>query len=182
MYITKFISGNHIAEVKVMSITTPNDGRLAYKASKDHYEGVGVHARDIVKADKILQSLHYSGEKKPHMWWDEFEKQLTFAFTTYDRFEGRQVHSKEIKLRSLCRKVNADFLQVSKSTIEIELTRIPLMMTYNQALSIFRNVVNSKYPPDVGSSNTRVRRINAQSSDRNNTQGTSSHSKKGNQS
>ena len=45
-----------------------NDGRLDFIALKNHYEGVGVHAIDIVKSDKIVQYLFYSGEKKPHMW------------------------------------------------------------------------------------------------------------------
>lgn len=166
-YITKFISGNPTAKVKVQAIAEAGNGRLAYQALKEHYEGVGVHAREIVRADKVLQSLHYSGEKKPHMWWDEFEKQLTFAFTTYDRIEGRQVHSEEMKLRYLCRKVNADFFQVPISTIELELSRQPMVMTYNQALSIFRNAMDSKHPPEVSSNNNRTRRINAQSSDRN---------------
>ena len=70
-----------------------NNGRLDFIALKNHYEGVGVHAVEIVKADKILQDLLYSGEKKPHMWWKEFERQLTDAFNTYDRHEKRSVHS-----------------------------------------------------------------------------------------
>ena len=39
------------------------------------------HVQDVArKADKILHELNYTGEKKPHMWWNEFEKQLTSAF------------------------------------------------------------------------------------------------------
>ena len=44
---------------------------------KDHYEGIGMNAINIVAADKIMANLHYSGEKRPHMWWSEFEKQLS---------------------------------------------------------------------------------------------------------
>ena len=46
------------------------------------------------------------------MWWEEFEKQLTKAFAIYDKKENRQVHSDEMKLRILCKKINADFYRV----------------------------------------------------------------------
>ena len=70
-----------------------NDGRLDFTALKNHYEVVGVHSIDIIKADNIIQYLFYSGEKKPHMWWDEFKRQSTYAFNTYDRHKKRSVHS-----------------------------------------------------------------------------------------
>ena len=37
---------------------------------KDNYKGVGVHAVNAVQADLVLNDFFYSGEKKPHMWWD----------------------------------------------------------------------------------------------------------------
>ena len=61
-----------------------NDGRLYFITLKNNFEGVGEHAVEIVKADKILQYLFYSGEKNPHMWWNEFERQLSGKFNTYD--------------------------------------------------------------------------------------------------
>ena len=67
-YIIKFTSINKIAESKIVQNSQRNDGRLDFIALKNHYEGVGVHAIDIVKSDKIVQYLFYSGEKKPHMW------------------------------------------------------------------------------------------------------------------
>ena len=54
-------------------------------ALKDQYEGVGIHAVTAVQADKVF----YSGEKKPHMWWDEFEIQLTNAFNICNCLEKR---------------------------------------------------------------------------------------------
>ena len=83
------------------------------------------------------------------MWWDEFEKKLTMAFVTYDKREKRQVYSNEMKLRILCQKVNADFLHATRQIINIDLTRTPVTMTYEQALASFRNEVNRKFPPDL---------------------------------
>ena len=166
-YIVKFINGNPVAEVKLLPFQDDKNGRLDFQALKDHYEGVGINAIDILKADKIIKNLYYMGEKKPHMWWDEFEKQLTFAFTTYDKKEQRNVYSEEMRLRTLCEKVNADFLQMTKSTVMLELSRVPINMTYNQALSIFCNVVNSKFPPELSQTTNRSRRVNESRSDRN---------------
>ena len=114
----------------------------------------------VLKAEEVIRSLHYSGEKKSHMWWDEFEKRLTHAFTMLDRDEGRSVYSDEMKLRMLNQKINVDFLQPMKSAISIELTRNPVTMTYNQALMTFRNEVNRKFPPDLTPGGSRTRRIN----------------------
>ena len=81
-----------MAEAKLIQNTYKNDFLLDFIALKKHYEGVGVRAIDILKADKIIQYLFYSGEKKPHMRWDEFERQLIDAFNTYDWHEKRSVH------------------------------------------------------------------------------------------
>jgi len=84
-YLVNFIAGNTTAESKIQMHANAFDGRLDYKALKEHFEGVGINSVDIVKADKALETLFYSGEKKPHMWWEEFEMQLTTCFTIYDR-------------------------------------------------------------------------------------------------
>ena len=112
-----------------------------------------------MKADKVLNDLFYSGEKPPHMWWDEFERQLTDAFNTYDRLEKRTVHSDAMKLRILNRKILADFLQATKASINLELARVPVTMTYEKALAAFRDQVNQKFPPEMSSAK-RTRRIN----------------------
>ena len=81
-----------MAESKMIQNAQKNYGKLYFIAPKNHYEGGGVHAIDIVKANKIIQDLFYSGEKNPHMWWDEFERQSTDAFNTHDRHEKSSVH------------------------------------------------------------------------------------------
>ena len=73
-YIIKFTSGNPVAESKMVQNAQKNGVRLDFIALKKHYEGVGVHAVEIVKDDKTLQYLFYSGEKKQQMWWDELAR------------------------------------------------------------------------------------------------------------
>ena len=65
--IVKFIAGNETAEAKIQPYVASTNGRLAYKALKNHYEGVGVNSIDIMRADEVIDSLFYAGEKKPHM-------------------------------------------------------------------------------------------------------------------
>ena len=74
-----FIMGNQVAESKVQIHQARNNGRLDFIALRDHYEGVGILAVDIQKAEITIRNLFYAGKKKPHMWWDEFERQLTDA-------------------------------------------------------------------------------------------------------
>ena len=157
--LVSFISGNATAESKIQGHTSENNGRLDYIALKEHYEGVGILAMDITAADKILESLYYTGEKRPHMWWDEFERQLTQVFVTYNRKENRVVHSESMKLRILLKKVKADFLSNTKATISVELNKSPMTMTYAVAMKSFRDVVNQKFSPDMGGHGRR-RHIN----------------------
>ena len=71
-YIIKFTSGNPVTEANMVHNPHKNDRIIDFTALKNHYEGVGLHVLDIVKAENILQDLFYSGEKQTHMWWDEF--------------------------------------------------------------------------------------------------------------
>ena len=102
----------------------------------EHYEGVGIHAIDIREADEVLKTLFYAGEKPPHMWWSEFEKRLTRAFNAYVKRERRIVHSDEMKIRMLLDKIKADFLTPTKAQLEIELSRLPMTITYDQSLAL----------------------------------------------
>ena len=154
------MSNNQTAEVKMLPHAHMNDGQLDYRALVDYYEGVGVHSANVMKAEEVLNSLFYAGEKKTVMWWDEFKKQLSHAFTISHKNEKRGVYSNEIKFCTLLQKINTDFLQRVKVAMGIELARIPLTMTYEQALMTFRNEVNRKHPPGMSSNNIRSRRIN----------------------
>ena len=166
-FLLNFVSGNDTAEAKIQGLQRPNDGREAFKRLVEHYEGVGIHAVDIREADEVIKNLFYAGEKPPHMWWAEFEKRLTRSFNAYVKREGRIVHSDSMKIRMLIDKIKADFLTPTKAQLEIELSRTPMIMTYDQALALFRNMVNQKHPPQMGAAQNRVRRnVNEVSSGR----------------
>ena len=84
-YIGRFTAGNMVAEAKMVSHAAENNGRLDFMAIKDHYKGVGMHAVNVVQADKVLKNLSYSCEKKPHRWWGKVERQITDSINTYNR-------------------------------------------------------------------------------------------------
>jgi hypothetical protein len=157
-FLANFVSGNDTAEAKIQGLPRPNDGRDAFKRLVEHYEGVGIHAIDIREADEVIKSLFYAGEKPPHMWWSEFEKRLTRAFNAYVKREGRIVHSDSMKIRMLIDKIKADFLTPTKAQLEIELSRTPMSVTYEQSLALFRNMVNQKHPPQMNATHNRSRR------------------------
>jgi hypothetical protein len=90
------------------------------------------------------------------MWWSEFEKRLTRAFNAYVRREGRIGHSDSMKIRMLVDKIKADFLTPTKAQLEIELSRIPMSITDEQSLALFRNMVNQKHPPQMGAVQNRA--------------------------
>ena len=95
------------------------------------------------------------------MWWDEFERQITDAFNTYDYLEKMSIHSNDMILRILNKKILADFLQATKASINLELAKTPVTITYENELTTFRNQVNHKSPPEFSSSNSRKKsRIN----------------------
>ena len=157
-FLLNFVTGNNTAEAKIQGLSRPNDGREAFKRLVEHYEGVGINAIDIREADKVLKNHFYAGEKPPHMWWSEFEKRLTRAFNAYVKQEGQIVHSDSMKIRMLVDKIKADFLTPTKAQLEIELSGIPMTIAYEQSLALFRNMVNQKHPPQVGTVQHRARR------------------------
>ena len=65
-----------------------------------------------------------------------------------------------MQLYILTKKVNIDFLATMKVAIMIQMTTIPMNMTYIQALATFREEVNRKFSPTISSRrpNRRVQR------------------------
>lgn len=108
-FLVNLIAGNPTAETKLQTLSHLNNGHLDFLALRDHYEGIGILALDVTKAELTMKTLFYSGEKKPHMWWEEFEKELTQVFTIYEKHEGRAVYSNQMKLCTLMDKVDAIF-------------------------------------------------------------------------
>lgn len=68
------------------------------------------------------------------------------------------MHSDSMKIRMLMVKMKADFLVPTKAQLEIELSRTPMTVTYDQALALFRNMFNQKHPPQINVANNRTRR------------------------
>jgi hypothetical protein len=154
-YIVSFISQNDEAESAIKVHEMKRNGRLDWKALKSYYEGMGMHKIDIAKAEVDIETLFYAGEKKPHMWWAEFERRLNFAFQTFVKHEGREVYSDEMKLRILLRKIKADWLMTTKKAIEVGTANEVKSYTYEHALSAFRNEVNAKFPPGTTQAKSR---------------------------
>ena len=148
--IQSLIAGNIQAETKVQTITaTTGDGGAMFKALDEHYLGVGVFAMETTAAEKVLETIYYTGERKPHMWWLESKRQLTSAYATIDKAEGREVYSNAQKLRSLMSKVKADFLGHQVTAIGLKLSEMPMVYTFEQAIISLRNAVNLKHPPSM---------------------------------
>ena len=125
---------------------------------KTHYEVQGIYANDIYQADTDLKNLFYSGEKKLHMWWIEFERRLNLAFQTYVKRERRVVHSDEIKLCTLLEKVKREWLSPIKAMIAFRLTNSPVSINYDQTLRAFKSEVNKKFTPFLSTTTTPTRR------------------------
>ena len=125
---------------------------------KDLYERVGSNPKAILAADNDIQELYYAGEKKPHIWWGEFEIRLTNEFVIVDKDAGCQVHTEESKLRLLNERVCAEFLTTMKMTIEIQMSATPMTMNYSSALANYRNTVNQRFPNEstIKSNNRRI--------------------------
>ena len=114
---------------------------------KYYYESQGIYANDIPKSDTGLKNLFYEDEKKPHMWWIEFERRTNIALQTYVKRERIVVHSDEMKLRTLLDKVKCEWLNPIKVTIVVRLTKSLVTITYYQTLRAFKSDVNKKFSP-----------------------------------
>lgn len=66
-FLIKYVAGNTTVEANVQLYTITSNGRLRCNALVDHHEGVGFRSVNIFKADEVLNSLLYSGDKRLHM-------------------------------------------------------------------------------------------------------------------
>ena len=107
----------------MLPYTTFNNIRLDFHVLQEHYEGIGINATNVLRAEDTINDLFYAGEKKPTMWKDEFEKILKHASTIVHKIEKRNLFAYKVKLRVLIREINADFLQNIMVTMSIGLTR-----------------------------------------------------------
>ena len=130
-------------------------------------DGTKIRFSSHVPTDKELRTLPHievtsGSEWNPHTVKlgkdsmdkndDTFELQL-HVFGYHTTHTGKCSYSDNQKLRMLNRKINAYFLQATKSSIKLELAITPVNLSYYDALAAFRNQVNQKYPPELSTSN-----------------------------
>ena len=152
-----FVVGNTEAEAILQSMNERH-GRNAFLALKTHYEGEGLHAVDIMDADRTIHGTFYTGEK-PTMNWSIFERRLKKAYAAYDKDEGREVHSDNMKLRNLQSKITAPFLQLTKGIVDGEIAKRPMVITFPTAMRMYRTAVREKFPQGTNNSTDRGRQM-----------------------
>ena len=146
-FILNFITQNYESKSIIKIFENESNSRKDCITLKNHYGGQGIYDNDISKADTDLKNLFCAVEKKPHMWWIEFERRPNLAFQTYVKKEVRVVHSNEMKLRTLHEKVKCEWLNPIKVTIVVRLTKSLVTITYYQTLRAFKSDVNKKFSP-----------------------------------
>lgn len=166
--IKSFLVGNTEAETKIQTLDNPRSGREVYRILNETYAGQGIFALDLAEAEKLLDDLYYNGEKRPYMWWTKFEQKLKWAHAIIDREEGngRPVYSDARKIKRLLEKrIKADFLAETKATLMVQLTQVPMHLTFLQALAALRAAVQAVHPEafstDAHSRTLARRQINA---------------------
>ena len=153
-FIQTRIMGNDEAEATIKPHENIHDGRNDWKALKEHYEGSGIFARDIIQAENDLASMIYTGEKKSTMYWTLFETRLNWAFHVFAKAEN-VIFSDAMKLRRLLSNIQCEWLTGAKNTIKGELSKHPMVYTYRQALALVRTEVNKKHPTGLYQGNSR---------------------------
>jgi len=146
IHLLSLIVGNTELESIIQALDAPRDGRLMNIAIKEHHRGVGMYRKDVVKAENIINSSFYSGEKVPHMWWNKFERDFSWAFSVIDKQERRTVYSEEQKLRLVLPRIKASFLESQLSAMKVLLNQIPIGITYFDAMRMIRTEVHQKFP------------------------------------
>ena len=131
----------------IMTQNTTTDGRSTYFAVKRLFEGSGIMQTKVTNAEKTIRFIKYKGEIPPYMWWTKFEQELLRAYAVIDTDAGQGVYNDAQKLRQLQEKIQCDWLANHKATVDAEIAKIPMTMTFATALSIYRNAVNRKHPP-----------------------------------
>ena len=162
-HLNRFIVGNTIAEGAAEPVRHTQDGRAVYQAVERKFEGSGVLQNKIAKAENTIDTLYYTGETR-YMPWQKFESELTKAYAVVDKHYKRAVHADETKLRKLQKdRIRADFLKAQHTTVEADCAKVPMTMTFDTAMTIYRNAVESKYPAQRTGNNNSNRRTVAES-------------------
>ena len=145
----KYITDNETAESTVQTTSNTRDGKGAFKALMKLYEGFGSHGVDITKADLILQNPYYHGEKIYTCGGRSLKNSLL----------GRLVYLTSMR-NEWCFQMNKDYGQ-TKSSIDVELSKVPVLYQYNQALQCFKSKMNKEFPPMLINFPSGYRRVNS---------------------
>ena len=79
MFITVYPKVKTIVRSAIQS-----NGRVGYMTLVTQFEGVGALAVDLIEIEQVIKDIFYLGGKKPDMYWNTFEKYLTYAYVIID--------------------------------------------------------------------------------------------------
>ena len=99
---------------------------------------MGVYSNNITKADIDMKNLTYTVEKKPSMWWIEFERILSLSYQTYVKHERGAVHSDQMNIRALLEKVTCDWIGKIKSYIKVRPSDRPMTYTFYKVMQALK--------------------------------------------
>ena len=162
--INKLIVGNDTAEGAVKPIVAVDaaDGRGAFQALRDTYEGKGLMRNNIVHAEHTIDNLFYKNETL-YMPWKKFEAELVGAYATVNKAAGRTVHDDDSKLRKLQQyRIKADFLKEEKAAINAQALMPGVPMNFEAAMQIYRTKVQTLFPHGSTMRTTTQRRAIAE--------------------
>ena len=112
------------------------DGRSAWLALRDHYEGDGFRNRNVDDAYTLLDKLSYAGEKKGFTF-EKFVERHMECFLELARFDEPILESK--KVRDFLNRISAPELQASVQQVR---ATAALMAVFEQAANFISLSVN----------------------------------------
>mmetsp|Transcript_20481 Transcript_20481/g.48185 ORF Transcript_20481/g.48185 Transcript_20481/m.48185 type:complete len:338 (+) Transcript_20481:1-1014(+) len=148
------ISKNSDAMSIIKALGKQTCGQASWLALQTHYQGSGAYKTNMINAERVLDTLIYTGERKPQMWWLEFARQLNSAFATIEGHDGGRVFTEDFKLRKLIDKIKCDWLDTTISVIRGEACKTPMNYTYVEAMVALKTAVMAKFPNNPSGSRT----------------------------
>jgi hypothetical protein len=128
------------------AIDRTKDGRTAWLALRAHYEGESYMNKQKEDAYKLIEHLHYKGERATFTF-EHFSGQLTKAYNDLQRYNEPILESK--KVRDLLNKISDPKLESAKQAIRIN-------STYKNDFSMALNFLAESVDMQVG---TKARMI-----------------------
>jgi uncharacterized membrane protein YgcG len=154
----------------IRSYEAARDGRKAWLAFTDHYNGDGEKNNRTVKADADIAKLHYSNERA--LPWNKFSERLSNAFKIVDKDPARR-YTAERKRDILLDKIKIDHKELAAAKLFIsELPREPEDTLFERCINKFGTYVSRAFQNQkADEQNTKRRRISATNTGRGGRQG-----------